>query len=253
MTGPTTATGQLDEALRRRLAWSVASDAHADWRDVRQRARREHLRRDPRRLAVAVVVAGMLIAAPALAIATGVIDFSNAPAAPEPVKVLFDRLPTLTGPNIPQGIATEDARLVYTFETASARYQLVVAPARDGGWCWAIVGRSATCNTPTTGLNYDYNPPPPVPNEADLIEGSIAAQGVTRVAVRFENGSLIDVPFVHVSAPIDADFFLYPVPPAHWNQGTRPSTIAAYDAEGTIVGAGWFIREADMPVVGTKG
>jgi hypothetical protein len=92
-----------------------------------------------------------------------------------------------------------------------------------------------------------------VGNEPLLIDGSIAAAGVARVTIKFEDGSTLNLPFVQVSAPIDADFFLYEIPPDHWNEGTRPKTIAAYNADGVIIGAGWFIREADMPVIGTRG
>ena len=76
---------------------------------------------------------------------------------------------------------------------------------------------------------------------------------MTRIAIQFEGGSSINLPFVQVSAPINADFFLYEIGSEHWKEGSRPSTIAAYNAEGTVVGSGWFIRESDAPVVGTRG
>ena len=251
MTTSMNADADLDRELRIRLRTAVASSAAPRWRDVTRRARLLQPRRSQRRLIFAVAVAAIVVAAPAFAIATGIIDFSSAPSAPEPVKVAFDELNTLKGLN--PGAASGDARLVHTFETSGGAYQLAVAPARGGGWCWGIVHRDFTCNTPTTGLNYGYNPPPPVGNEVPLIDGSIAAAGVTRITIKFEDGSTVNVPFVEVSAPISADFFLYEIPSDHWNEGSRPSTIAAYNANGVIVGSGWFIREADMPVIGTKG
>jgi hypothetical protein len=242
-----------DDELRRRLHRAVAVNAKPQWRDVRRRARSlEAPSRRRRRLLLATAAVAILVAAPAFAIATGAIDFSSSPAAPEPVKVLFNQLGRMSGPNFPAPVIGE-TRLVHTFHSADASYDLAVAPASGGGWCWAVVGREGTCDTRDGGLNYGYNPPPPVGNEQPLVDGSIAAAGVARVTIKFEDGSTLNLPFVQVSAPIDADFFLYEVPPDHWNEGTRPKTIAAYNADGVIVGAGWFIREADMPAIGTKG
>ena len=130
-----------DDELRRRLLGAVVVHAKPQWRDVRRRARpleAPSLRR--RRLLLAMAAVAILVAAPAFAIATGVIDFSSSPAAPEPVKVLFNQLAKMSGPNFPAPI-TGETRLVYTFHSADASYDLAVAPASGGGWCWAIVGR----------------------------------------------------------------------------------------------------------------
>ena len=235
----------LDDELRHRLRSVTASPARPNWRDVRQRARAlDAPSRRRRRLILAAAVVAAAVAAPALAIATGVIDFSSAAPAPMPVKVLFNQLATLSGPSIP-GPITAPPRLVYTFHTSSGSFDLAVAPAANDGWCWVVVGRDGTCNTRDGGLNYGANQPPPVGTEPLLIDGSIAAAGVTRIAITFEDGSTLDLPFVQVSAPIDADFFLYEIPANHWTRGTRPATIAAYNSNGTIIGSGWFIRERD--------
>lgn len=243
---------QLDTQLRNRLRDAVAHDATPRWGDVKRRAGVLERRRRRPRLVLGLAVAAVIIAAPAFAIAAGVIDFSSAPSAPEPVRVLFNQLSTMSGPNFPTPIVGQ-TRLVYTFHTADKSYALAVAPAQGGGWCWVIVGREGTCSAQSTGLNFGYNAPPPVGDEPLLIDGSIAAADVTRIAIKFEDGSSINLPFVQVSPPINADFFLYEIGPGHWNVGTRPSTIAAYNADGIVVGSGWFLREADMPVVGGKG
>lgn len=240
-----------DDELRHRLQGVVANPARPNWRDVRQRARTYAPSSQRRRLLLAAAVVAAAVAGPALAIATGVIDFSSAPPAPAPIKVLFSQLAKLSGPNIP-GPITAPPRVVYTFQTGSGSFDLAAAPAANGGWCWIVVGRDGTCNTRDGGLNYGANQPPPVGGEPLLIDGSIAASDVTKIAITFEDGTTLDLPFVQVSAPIDADFFLYEIPPNHWTHGNRPATIAAYNSTGTIVGSGWFIRESDKPPVGVK-
>ena len=220
MTSPINTDAQLDIDFRDRLRAATVHDTTPHWQDVQRRAQTLDSRPPRRRLALGLAVAAVIVAAPAFAIATG----------------------ALTG----------QTRIVYTFHTASGSYDLAAAPSRDG-WCWGIVHRDMTCNTPDSGLNYGYNQLPAVGNEPPLIDGSIAAAGVTRITLKFEDGSTINLPIVQVSAPVNADFFLYEVGPEHWNEGSRPSTIAAYDANGTVIGSGWFIRESDAPVVGTHG
>jgi hypothetical protein len=252
MTTSSNTHAQLDAQLRRRLCAAVArDDANPRWHDVKRRARELEPRRPRQRLVLALAVATAIVAAPALAVATGVIDFSSSPSAPEPVKVVFGKLDAIDPLHGP-GALTGQTKIVYTFHTASGGYDLAAAPSRDG-WCWGIVGRDMTCNTPRSGLNYGYNQLPAVGNEPSLIDGSIAAAGVTRITLEFEDGRTVDLPFVQVSAPINADFFLYEIPPEHSTEGSRPSTIAAYNADETVVGSGWFIRESDAPVVGTRG
>jgi hypothetical protein len=241
---------QLDNQLRNRLREAVAHDATPHWGDVKRRTRVLEPRRRRPRLVLGLAVAAVIVAAPAFAVATGVINFSSAPSASEPVKVLFGKLDAIDPLHGP-GALTGQTKIVYTFHTTSGSYDLAAAPSRDG-WCWGIVGRDMTCNTPTSGLNYGYNQLPVTGTEPPLIDGSIAAAGVTRITLKFEDGSTINLPFVQVSAPINADFFLYEIQPEHRNEGSRPSTIAAYDADGTVVGSGWFIRESDAPIVGTR-
>jgi len=251
MTSPINTDAQLDIDFRDRLRAATVHDTTPHWQDVQRRAQTLDSRPPRRRLALGLAVAAVIVAAPAFAIATGAIDFSSAPSAPEPVKVIFGKLDAIDPLHGP-GALTGQTRIVYTFHTASGSYDLAAAPSRDG-WCWGIVHRDMTCNTPDSGLNYGYNQLPAVGNEPPLIDGSIAAAGVTRITLKFEDGSTINLPFVQVSAPVNADFFLYEVGPEHWNEGSRPSTIAAYDANGTVIGSGWFIRESDAPVVGTHG
>jgi hypothetical protein len=220
-----------------------------DWADVVRRSRRHRARR----VAWVAVTVAIVVAAPALAIAGGVIDFSSAPTVPAPVRVDFgklDAIDPLSGP----GAITGETRDVYTFKTSGGPYELMVAPARDG-WCYGLAPegrRPLDIACPRVGgpmdVGHSLSPPTAGP---DLIEGSIHNCSVHRIVMTFEDGSTTDLPFVSVSAPIDADFFVYELTPAHEARGVRPSTVTAFDGSGAIVGSGWFLHEADAPTPST--
>ena len=182
MTSPINTDAQLDIDFRDRLRAATVHDTTPHWQDVQRRAQTLDSRPPRRRLALGLAVAAVIVAAPAFAIATGAIDFSSAPSAPEPVKVIFGKLDAIDPLHGP-GALTGQTRIVYTFHTASGSYDLAAAPSRDG-WCWGIVHRDMTCNTPDSGLNYGYNQLPAVGNKPPLIDGSIAAAGVTRITLK---------------------------------------------------------------------
>jgi hypothetical protein len=52
------------------------------------------------------------------------------------------------------------------------------------------------------------------------------------VEVRFEDGESATTPITWVSSPVDAGFFVYEVPQAHWAPGHRPSMLILEDASG---------------------
>lgn len=216
-----------------------------DWNDVLRRSRRHHARR----VVLVAAILAVAVAAPALALVGGVVDFSSAPTVPGPIRVEFgklDAIDPLGGP----GAVTGETRAVYTFATADGPFELMVAPARDG-WCYGLApvgGEPLDIACPTAGgpMDVGHSLGPPI-SKPDLIEGSIHDCGVRRIVLTFEDGSTVDLPFVSVSAPIDADFFVYDVDPAHESAGRRPSIVAALDKSGQVVGSGWFLREADAP------
>lgn len=82
MTKPAGEFRAVDETLRRRLVEGFASDARADWRDVRRRARRQGVRREPRRLAATPVAAGLVAAAAVALVAARPWSHSSSPAPP---------------------------------------------------------------------------------------------------------------------------------------------------------------------------
>lgn len=216
-----------------------------DWNDVLRRSRRHRARR----VAVIAVILVVAVAAPALAVVGGVIDFSTAPTVQESIRVDFGKLDAIDPLHGP-GTIIGETRDVYTFTTADGPFELMVAPARDG-WCYGVApenGSPLDIACPVSGgpMDVGHSLSPPARGH-DLIEGSLHDCGVERIVMTFEDGSTTDLPFVRVSAPVDADFFLYDVDAAHEATGTRPSTVAAFNAKGQIVNSGWFLRESDAP------
>ena len=64
----------LDTQLRNRLREAVANDETPRWGDVKRRARVLEPRRRQPRLVLGLAVAAVIVAAPAFAVATGVIN-----------------------------------------------------------------------------------------------------------------------------------------------------------------------------------
>ncbi|HKC77000.1 MAG TPA: hypothetical protein VKB70_01300, partial [Gaiellaceae bacterium] len=59
---------------------------------------------------------------------------------------------------------------------------------------------------------------------------------VQSVEARFADGSSVTVPVTWVSAPIDAGFFAYLVPPAHQTTDDALSSVVGLDGNGNVVG-----------------
>ena len=104
MTTSISTDAQLDTQLRNRLreAVALAHDETPRWRDVKRRARVLEPRRRRPRLVLGLAAASIIVAAPAFAVATGVINFSSAPSASEPVKVLFGKLDAIDPSTAPE-------------------------------------------------------------------------------------------------------------------------------------------------------
>jgi hypothetical protein len=65
-----------------------------------------------------------------------------------------------------------------------------------------------------------------------IFEGDTLIHGAATVEIRFEDGGSARTPVVWVSPPIDAGFFVYEVPEAHWKAGYRPVALVLEDGNG---------------------
>lgn len=230
---------------RDRLVATVAGTK----RDVRQ-LRFPHL--TGRRTLVAAGVAAILVAAPAYAIATGVIDFSKAEPAPTVVQKRFAELGH--GAPIPKmdpRVLPLSARKVTEFHLATGSYTLWVAPTVGGGFCNEFTGFAGGCvatRATPTGIpplaasevnpwliNVTTRQRSNGPMGPDLLGGSVLARGTSELELWFEDGAHVSLPVVWVSAPIDAGFFLYSVPDEHRVAGHLPVSLVARGIGGKVL------------------
>jgi hypothetical protein len=82
------------------------------------------------------------------------------------------------------------------------------------------------------------------------IDGHVYSPAVATLTLEFQDGTSLPIPFVYVSTPIDAGFFIAGIPPDHQHKGGWPTKVVARSAAGDIV-ATQTIREpsSSRPVI----
>jgi hypothetical protein len=240
----------MDTELSGRFAKLTDPADDANWLEVARRARelqRPRHRRPALLLAAALAVA-VLIAAPAIALRGHIVRvFDEAPTAPKRVQKSFAALDEGVPPKLQSGVLATEARKVLEAPAGSNETAVVwLAPMKRGGFCTiteleAPSGSRRGAGGECTLLRRDLS------LESSL-HGSISADGVIRsgpvllhgwvdlpkastVTVTFEDGGSAAVPFVWVSKPVDSGFFVYSVPPLHWQVGHLPRRLIVEDAK----------------------
>jgi hypothetical protein len=184
-------------------------------------------------LAAAAVLAAILAATPAWALVRDVLPFWDQPAAPPSVQLQFYSLNIGAPPGMSPRAAAGETRRVGRFVFGGSSHTLWVAPARNGGFCslWLPAGGGG-CSTSgkvlSTGALLRLGVP-------DWITGDATAPAVSDVVIRFSDGSTVHPRIVWVSAPIDAGFFAYDVPPGEQSPRRHVTAVDAYDRQGTLV------------------
>lgn len=201
------------QQFRVRLEALGAGPPTADWGDVHDRAARARVRRTRLLLAFATGAA-ILVAAPAFAVATGVIDFSRAEPAPEQTKLLFGELNTGAPPGMAPGVDAKETRAVLRRELFGRPHKLWVAPAKNGGFCMFLLGRrgggGGGCETAGTPIS-PGGIRPGIEGTPVATFGSVAVPEATHVDVIHKDRSSTRVELVWVSPPIDVAFFVLEV------------------------------------------
>jgi hypothetical protein len=115
-------------------------------------------------------------------------------------------------------------------------------------------GAGGECTPVRRGLSIESSLHGTVSADGVILSGPVLLHGWVRlskassVTVTFEDGGTAAVPFVWVSKPVDSGFFVYSVPPLHWQVGHLPRRLIVEDAKAkeiankTITG----IHEAEM-------
>jgi hypothetical protein len=67
------------------------------------------------------------------------------------------------------------------------------------------------------------------------VGGDIAVARARTLWIEYEDGSATQLPFVWISKPIDAGFFLFGVPAGHRVPGSRVRSVAVHDSAGRVL------------------
>lgn len=199
---------------------------------------------------VAFAVA-LVLAAPAVAYVSGVIDFHSQETAPPIVRKQFTELfvsgapPTMDPRALPLS-----TRKVRDYVLPDGRHTLWVAPTAGGGFCKVFTdfagGCTATRTTPVprvisaTEINpwlldviaAFHSPGPPGPS---IIAGHALVPYPSTLELEYEDGDTEQIPLTFVSAPIDAAFFMFTVPDKRRRAGHSPARLTARGPDGEIL------------------
>ncbi len=220
------------DLLDERLQALANPDDDSDWAAVRKARRR------PLRLAVAagsLALAGVVGVGAALGLYRDVLPFTSLQPAPAPVVRSFAGLDLFAPPGMATGVIPGEARKVLELRLSTGKnWTMWVAPTRSGGFCMPSGcdrDRSLSFG-PGLAVPGPVSPTGKILAPPVIFEGSTLIHGASTLRVEFEDGSSVRTPLVWVSAPVDAGFFVYEVPEAHWAAGHRPVALVLEDAEG---------------------
>ena len=224
----------VDE-LRERFADLRHPPDDSDWLEVVRLARR------PRRVRplvlAAAVAAAVVVAAPAFGLRAELFRFfqSGEPASPR-IERSFGHLDAGAPPAFRTGVVAKETRKI----VLPGGVALWIAPTSQGGFCIFPQGGGGQCDAgralafwPTFSIGGKLTRQGIVEGGPLLVSGSTTLRNAASVEIRFEDGGLVTVPVVWISAPIDAGVFGYKLPRAHWRVGKRPILVILRDAKGS--------------------
>lgn len=219
-----------DELLAERFASFSSPLDDSDWLDVRRRAGMRQ-RRAWLALPLAAIVAAILVGS-ALALYRESIDFWSADPAPERIVFDFHKLRVLGSVGLGSDLLPDEARKVTSFEIDGKPRGLFVAPASAGGYCWRLHFVGSCGRTERDRPDFSAGWLESDHGGASWINGDFLDPEVARLELEYEDGILAPVPLVWVTAPIDAGFFSFDVPPEHLPAGHRVAVLRAFDEDG---------------------
>lgn len=163
-------------------------------------------------LVAAAVAAGLvLLALPAVAAFTPLIDFSHAPRATGPVVRTFEELRHQAPPGMDPRVVAAQARRLDISLAGTDKKVIYVAPTRTGGFCFEIVGHTIGCDPNRTipveigfsAARLDGGPA--------IVYGWIYDADASSATVTTAKGAQQKAQLVRITAPIDASVFVAPI------------------------------------------
>lgn len=223
-----------DDILARRFHPLANGRDDRDWPSALREARRS----PRRRIAVAALGAAAFIgvAAPALGLHRPIVTFLEATHAPDFIQRHFAGIEDALAPDRRPRIETGEARIVMSAHFDGAEHTLSVTPTKTGRFCWQWSDHVGSCRPDNPrALNVTlsgdaYGSPGP-----SLVTGYTTTRAATTIEVTFADGHTAQTPITWVTAPINAGFFAYPVPPSRRHPGRDVTTIIARDPEGALI------------------
>lgn len=235
-----------DELLIARFAAIANPVDDADWEGVLARVEKRSseravfaaLRRH-RRLSFAFAIMLLLIAlaAPAFAFRSEIIDWITAKQAPRSVVVEFGQLDVMSRPYAALDLLPRQARRVTSVKIGRATSVLYIAPTKGGGFCalWSTSTPQCLASSQRShGVlgSFGYTSMYPALG-VDDVEGIVLARDA-EVTLHYADGTSTEVPYVWVTKPIDAGFFLYGIPD-DMRLGNRRPVALTVTRNGTVV------------------
>jgi hypothetical protein len=226
----------MNEALDRALDELVPrTDEPRRWDEVLGRAFTHTDRRRLLAFEFAAVLAAVLIGAGGV-FHRDVVDFFSADPAPEPIRIEFAKTGARADLVMGPGHATHEAREVARFPADGKERPLWVAPVENGGFCfrWHTMGSCGRLphqgTAPMLGLGGQEGS-----FGMNWIVGQVTDPRIHRLELEYADGERVELPFVWVSAPIDAGFTAFQVPEERQEKGRHAAAVTGYDAEGKLV------------------
>jgi hypothetical protein len=238
-------------------------DSDGDWHAVLALAdaRRADRTRVRSRTALAFVFVALaigipLLTTPAFGLLVDLIErtnvvFDNSKPAPNLVKKEFADLAVGAPPRFAPGILAAQAREVGTFKAGGKTHALWVVPTRRGGYCYTFEHLFGGCRVTTAerkrslfGVTDTADATPGGKTPLVLrVGGDVTAPNAATIELLYADGSRSMVPFVWVSAPISAGFFIYDVHSEHRTANARATAAILLDADGNELARQTFRSE----------
>jgi hypothetical protein len=231
----------------------------ADWRDVVRRADRGRRRRQGSLVLAGLALLSVGIAA-AYAAGHPIVDFSKAPKGPRKVVNDFGSLEVGAPPGMAPGVLPHQARRITAVTIERKPRVLWVAPTEQGGFCYHWSGFIAGCRVNPHDVQNPFAKRLEVSGlyHRERSGSSVVVQGgsffqkdAARLEMRYADGTSDEIPFVWVSAPINAGFYLFRVPDEHRRVARRPKTVRLYDGSGKVL-ASEPASDAGFDLAGTQ-
>ena len=168
--------------------------------------------------------------APAASPARTVIAFANASAGPDTAFASVQRRYRF-GVTI-----AARARRIAALHLNGRDHVLLVAPTAEGGFCTSLSGLYGATGCPLTAVvrgDQGVLAPDLIGDASGpiMFNGYLTFPNAARLRVTFEDGERATIPFVWVTSPIRAGFFLYDLT-AHRHAGHRPAFVTLFDGHG---------------------